>query len=137
MKVCNTCKTEKDESEFFLRDKKTGRLRCMCRDCKRVADRNFYEKSEQRREKMRVTASYASQKVREFLRRYKRLLKCSRCGDSRDYVLDFHHIRDKIYTISQLASKGVSLKTAKDEIRKCIPLCANCHRELHHLEGLN
>ena len=27
-------------------------------------------------------------------------------------------------------------KKLKDEIRKCIPLCANCHREYHFFENL-
>lgn len=58
------------------------------------------------------------------------------CGDTRWYVLDFHHLRDKSFAISEVISKGVSLETIKSEIEKCITLCANCHRELHYKESL-
>ncbi len=58
---------------------------------------------------------------------------CAKCGDSRIYVLDFHHIDEtqKEFTIGRL-KKG-SKKILQEEINKCISLCANCHREFHYL----
>lgn len=59
---------------------------------------------------------------------------CAKCGDTRSYVLDFHHkdSNDKSFTIGKL-SKG-SKEILQQEINKCICLCANCHREFHYLE---
>ena len=48
-------------------------------------------------------------------------------------VMELHHIdpASKISTISQLQSIA-SYAKLKDEIDKCAPLCANCHRVLNH-----
>ena len=58
------------------------------------------------------------------------------CGEDRWYVLDFHHIGDKDFNISQKVQEGCSLDTIKKEIEKCIVLCANCHREVHYKERI-
>jgi len=62
--------------------------------------------------------------------------KCSNCGYNRCVrALDFHHLdpSKKNFTI---ASKGYtrSWKKVKEELDKCVLVCANCHREIH--EGL-
>lgn len=57
--------------------------------------------------------------------------KCEKCGYNKcNAVLDFHHIDPSIkeYTIS---TRNLSLKKITEEVKKCILLCANCHRELH------
>ena len=63
-------------------------------------------------------------------------MTCAKCGDNRGYVLDFHHINpeEKEETIARLTSNTSSLSKVYDEIKKCIVLCANCHREFHYLE---
>ena len=60
---------------------------------------------------------------------------CQKCGDSRVYVLDYHHKdkNQKDFTIGKI-KKG-SLQLIQKEIDKCIVLCANCHREFHYLEN--
>ena len=59
--------------------------------------------------------------------------KCSRCGYSKSfYALDFHHTEgNKEESLSKLI-RNQSKQKALKEIKKCILLCANCHRELHH-----
>lgn len=61
-------------------------------------------------------------------------LCCAKCGDTRTYVLDYHHkdSSTKDFTIGKI-KKG-SLELIQKEIDKCIVLCANCHREFHWLE---
>ena len=59
---------------------------------------------------------------------------CKLCGYSKCLkALDFHHVNssDKIFEIS--SSRGCIKKMAV-EARKCILICANCHRELHSAE---
>ncbi len=58
--------------------------------------------------------------------------KCELCGYNRCIeALEFHHISNKSFGISQ---KGYtrSWNKVKDEIDKCILLCANCHREVEN-----
>ena len=58
---------------------------------------------------------------------------CIKCGESRLYVLDFHHINkdEKETTIGKM-KRG--LKALQRETEKCVCLCANCHRKFHFLE---
>ena len=69
---------------------------------------------------------------------YKQTLKCYKCGESRHWVLDFHH-RDpsiKDGTITQMLLNS-SREKLLQEIDKCDVLCANCHRDLHYQERQN
>jgi len=63
--------------------------------------------------------------------------KCSKCGyDKCRSALDFHHLGDKEFAISQVIHywpfNNVNRVRMLDELNKCVVLCANCHRELHH-----
>lgn len=58
--------------------------------------------------------------------------KCCICGyDKCNSALEFHHKKaeEKNFTIS--SNTNVSFENAKEEIKKCILVCANCHREIH------
>lgn len=57
--------------------------------------------------------------------------KCERCGyDTYLGTLDFHHINqtEKDFTIG---NRDFRLKDCIEESKKCVLLCANCHREIH------
>ena len=49
-------------------------------------------------------------------------------GEKNPAVLDFDHLRDKKYNLTDLIRKGYSLVTIEVEIEKCLVRCANCHR---------
>ena len=71
-------------------------------------------------------------KIREMAIEYKGG-RCEICGyDKCVQALDFHHLNngEKDFGISD---KGYtrSWKKVKEEIDKCVLVCANCHRELH------
>jgi hypothetical protein len=58
--------------------------------------------------------------------------KCKNCGYSKCLAaLDFHHLdkNNKKFNISTMLI--TSFTKAKKESKKCILLCANCHREFH------
>lgn len=60
--------------------------------------------------------------------------KCQVCGYNRCHrALEFHHLNPNKKDIT-LSKSIYSWETTKNELKKCICLCANCHRELH--EGL-
>ena len=59
--------------------------------------------------------------------------KCEICGyDKCKQALEFHHIdpNEKEFGIGE---KGYtrSIERVKEEVDKCLLVCANCHRELH------
>lgn len=75
--------------------------------------------------------------IRTWFKEYKKTFKCSSCDDPRWYVIDFHHVNDdKEHNISDLASGKYSKSNILSELSKCVPLCANCHREHHYFEKL-
>lgn len=56
---------------------------------------------------------------------------CARCGYNTCYhALDFHHI-DPSQKDTIISSDNITIEKAIDESKKCILLCANCHKELH------
>lgn len=56
---------------------------------------------------------------------------CSRCGyDKCKDALEFHHIQDKSFGISETGNPR-SWEKVRLEIEKCILVCSNCHREIH------
>jgi len=74
-------------------------------------------------------------KLREELNNYKCSLGCSKCEYNKcGAALDFHHHDTNKERRITVGSWKTDL--GQREIAKCIILCANCHRELHHLEGL-
>ena len=134
MKVCTKCKIEKDESEYFFRNKAIGSLHSYCKFCKRELDRNSYKiEGNKRAEKIRINARKNIKRAKEFVKNYKQNSKCSRCPETRWYVLDFHHLNDKVDSVSTLAHNGPSIKRLQKEIDKCQVVCSNCHREIHYL----
>lgn len=94
-----------------------------------------YVESEKRYRCVRCR-SEATQKRRDNL---KKLLveykggKCEICGyDKCISALEFHHLNSEEKDFG-IASKGYtrSIEKNKEEVDKCILVCANCHREIH------
>ena len=66
---------------------------------------------------------------RAIINRYKSMKGCTDCGIKDPRVLDLDHIiGDKIESIGKMISWTVAWKKIKDEVRKCVVRCANCHR---------
>jgi len=70
-------------------------------------------------------------------REYKKTLSCTKCSENHIATLDFHHVvrspdNKKIYALIRNGAYAAVF----EEIKKCIVLCANCHRKLHHEEHL-
>lgn len=59
--------------------------------------------------------------------------KCEICGYNKCIeALEFHHLNpeEKDFSISSYST--LSIDGLKAEVDKCILVCANCHREIHH-----
>lgn len=61
---------------------------------------------------------------------------CIKCGETRLYLIQFHHIdhNTKDFCIGANATSK-SDETLKKEIEKCVCLCSNCHDEFHYFYG--
>ena len=67
--------------------------------------------------------------------------RCQVCGYSKSLdALEFHHIdkSKKSFSISDVFREihGVSWDTVREELDKCILVCANCHRDMHSSERI-
>ncbi len=115
MKQCRYCNKYYPELDFGVAkttDKKVYRRR-KCRHCYRKTKNNLKERR------------------RGWIDGYKKEKGCVKCGNNDPRVLDFHHLRDKKFSIADYYYYQFGLENVKKEIEKCIVICANCHRILH------
>jgi hypothetical protein len=59
---------------------------------------------------------------------------CAACGRKYHPVaMDLHHLNPetKVASVSEMVTRGKSIKALESEIAKCVPLCACCHRMFH------
>lgn len=132
MKTCTKCGKEKDLDQFAVRKNKNGIRQSWCRECFRLWNKEAY-RSGRRKKQVLERAKKQKAYLQAFVRRVKLRYGCSKCGYKKHYAaIDFHHVEEKDKVIGQLANNGCSIATMKAEMRKCILLCANCHREYHH-----
>lgn len=114
-KQCSICGEYKTLVEFTVRSVVDGKInyRSECKDCMKKYD------------------AVRHQEKKKFIDSKKDF--CRKCGETRKYVLDFHHIDSskKSFTIS--SKTNYSLEKIENEINKCVLLCSNCHREFHHM----
>ena len=133
-KICGICKVpHPTTSEYFASRKlKSGKtiLQGNCRCCQKDYRKKHYEKNLVKYKNKAVI--YRNKTVKDF-EDFKSKLSCEKCGEKRHWVLDFHHMDSSIKeeNLSRLIRSG-SKKRVEEELKKCIVLCANCHRDLHY-----
>jgi len=72
----------------------------------------------------------------EYIQEAKKGKSCCKCGyDKHHAALEFHHIdpSTKVLEVAAMV-RTYGLEKIKEEIDKCILICSNCHRILHHEE---
>lgn len=120
-KQCTKCGRVLTLDQFNWRNKAAGSRRSECKDCHSAFMKQKYQ------EKKQIIAELKSQAT------------CAKCGDDRDYVLDYHHINpeNKDNTVARMTSNNYRLDRTLEAVKKCICLCSNCHREFHHFNNAN
>lgn len=101
------------------------------REKQKVYQKKYWEKHKQY---YVGRASIRRKKLQEIINREKDV-PCFSCGIKYPpYVMDLHHTdpEKKEYAISTILTKGWSEKRLLEELKKCIVLCSNCHREYTH-----
>ncbi len=129
MKKCCSCKELKDISEFGNRkDTKDGR-QYKCNTCFAIAVKQSYYKNPLiKKEQNKIIW----ERISSELNCIKKNLGCIFCKEAEPVCLDFHHIdpATKNKEVSHWVHVRSRLKALK-EAKKCIVICANCHRKLH------
>lgn len=125
-KICCRCGTEKPLSEFLKKKASKDGLTAYCAECHRKECLNWIKNN---RDKFKQNKLKQKEKCRNLFNNLKKQ-GCIVCGESDIACIDFHHLDNKIETVSNLFKKGSCNKALK-ETEKCVTLCANCHRKLH------
>ena len=108
-KTCSVC--EKIKPIFYF-----GKKRYDCRDCRSTIQS---PKNKKRKRDIKIQCvNYLGG-------------ECIRCGYKLPEAIDFHHIdpSKKEFGVAEVNFKFNEL--LKAELRKCAPLCKNCHAEFH------
>ena len=106
---CNICEQYKTLDYFYFSKGKLSQK--VCKECVRQRERDKYQSKQLE------------------LNEFKHNHPCVKCGCSKYYLIDFHHLNpaEKDFTISD--NSHAKIETLMKEIDKCVSLCANCHRE--------
>ena len=92
-------------------------------------NKSWYQNNRQKRlEQIRKR----KKSIRKQLNEYKIENKCFKCREDHPAALDFHHIEDKNFLVSKMIGDGYSINSIMNEVKKCMLLCANCHRLEHY-----
>jgi len=96
----------------------------------KIAQKNHYLRN---KNKFKDRNTVRRNKLKTKLWKYKLTIQCIRCGQSHPAALDFHHPTpaEKDMSPSKLLNQYMSWDRLKQEIDKCIVLCASCHRIEH------
>lgn len=116
-KICTRCKKELPIEDFNWRSKEKGTRRSECKYCHTEYMKQAYKN------KNDLVADIKSN------------IACKKCGESKSYMLDFHHLdpSNKETTVARMISNAYRIDKILNEISKCIVFCSNCHREFHYL----
>jgi hypothetical protein len=81
----------------------------------------------------RQKAARRRREIKQWYHEHKSTLSCSRCSEDHKDCLEFHHPdpSQKKLDPAQMVGQSYSIKRIKTEMKKCVVLCANCHRKEH------
>lgn len=111
----------------------TAKRGSKCLECKRAYGRALYHKTIKpsltaaRKQRIKDVQKQKRVQISQFLYDYLKAHPCVECGERRVACLQFDHLRDKEFNVSDAPHKKYSLERVTKEIDKCRVLCANCH----------
>ena len=97
-------------------------------------DEEFKRKRKETYDKCKHLSKRKSHERREEINALK--TNCIKCGETRKYIIQFHHIDPNQKDFGIGAYAGYKTKELiLNEIKKCVCLCSNCHDEFHYFYG--
>ena len=136
MKVCTKCHVLKNESDYFVKVKKTGRLHTQCKDCYKLHRKTYYAEHYSKygdlyRSRAKERRVIVKTNLRSKMLEYLQGKACSICGENDIRTFEFDHINPslKSFGIARAIGDGMKWDNILIEIQKCRILCANCHKK--------
>jgi transcription elongation factor Elf1 len=133
-KTCCTCRVSKPHSDYNRRARSRDGLQQVCRACSAAFSRRYYlNNTEAHRAATQKRRVEKRKEFKQRLNEIKQRFGCRVCGESDVVCLDFHHLdpKSKDFEIGTVTSNERPWEMVLAEIRKCVCLCANCHRKVH------
>ena len=128
IKTCPNCSKNKLISEFY---KGAGK----CKSCQHAYNKIHNEKNKDKyRKYQRKSNKMCYDRGQTFINKHRAICGCRKCGEKRYWLIDYHHIDPKTKDYPIPYYKTCNLETLKVELKKCIPLCRNCHTDFHYQE---
>lgn len=136
MRICSKCSIKKDETDFYVKDKKSGRLHTQCKECYRKYrvghyTKHYAEKQEFYKARAKVYRLKVRKEFHDNMLAYLKDKYCVLCGEQDVRTFEFDHIdpKEKKFSVSQAVRLGYRWEAVILEIQKCRILCANCHKK--------
>jgi hypothetical protein len=128
-KTCNTCGLSKDLEDFSKKEKSKDGRQGKCKACASDYGTGYYAKnSEEIKERTAPRRDRQKELLRQAAHDYLGCHPCVDCSESDIVVLEFDHLNNKSYNISDIIRMGMSLDSLYEELAKCVVRCANCHK---------
>jgi hypothetical protein len=127
MRKCARCGAVRPTDDFVWR-KARGTWGSHCRECRAEYGRMHYKKNRAiyidraRRRRLSIMEERTA-----FLVEYFRKHPCADCGEVDPVVLEFDHLDDKKFNVSE-GLRNRNWESVLAEIAKCEVVCSNCHR---------
>lgn len=128
VKSCYKCNETKDTSEFHKNKRQKDGLQNYCKSCAKIRNRDYYLATPHRNPQRRLSHEKSRHDARKFVWDYLLEHPCVDCGFANPVALEFDHVEEKQYNISNMVQRGMAINSIQNEIRKCEVRCANCHR---------
>ena len=126
---CGRCDSWQPPENFGFRDKAQTRRQFWCLICLVDYKRDWYLRNRvAHKEHVRITSRGRVAENRARLAAFKAEHPCVDCGESDPVVLEFDHLRDKRWNVSEMITGAFPWATIEAELEKCAVRCANCHR---------
>jgi len=133
-KRCFKCNTEKPIECFSKNKGRSDGHSGQCKECHTIMRKEHYEKN-----KKQIFSQVNLQKKKYY--EWFISLKDKPCVDCGvkfpHYVMDFDHVKNKEFTLSNARQGRYSKEKILKEIDKCELVCSNCHRIRTHNRYLN
>ena len=128
-KVCTRCNVDKLLTEYFKTKRSKDGLQPACKSCMNISYKASRGKKQEHYNAVCNNRRLAlTQKIRE----WKEERGCCLCDEKFGPCLELHHtdVSDKDFDPSEASNKSWS--AFLKEAEKCVVVCANCHRKVHH-----
>lgn len=133
LRHCIKCDNHKPQTSEFWHKRSSSKdgWEFYCKECVKKTTLENYNKN---KKKWNETTRKNKQLQRDRINKFKNSCSCLKCGENRNWLLDFHHTdpTKKDFQISQ--GERFGWEKVKNEIDKCVVLCSNCHRDFHYQE---